>query len=93
MMNSNFFKNTHDRFEQIGDGLGIFGAALFVHNFPFSSDFVSNVLVLNQSKYFYELPDVDIIILDFFFQKCHSGIDWNVTSQGENTVALYCKKR
>ena len=45
MVNANLFKHTHDRFEQIGDGLGVLGAALFVHNFPFSSDFVSNVLV------------------------------------------------
>lgn len=45
VMNANVFEDTHDRFEEIGDGLGVLGAAFFVDHFPFCGDFVSNILV------------------------------------------------
>ena len=38
-------EDTHDRLEEVGNGLGVFGAAFFVHDFPLVGHLVGDVLV------------------------------------------------
>ena len=44
-MDTDLLENPHDRFEEVGDGLRVLGAAFLVDNLPLSSDLVGDVLI------------------------------------------------